>query len=117
MRIRIALIAMAAALGLAQTASAEKPFPIVVKAYEAELRSMRLPGTTNGTLSFKPCSECDYKTVRVSQNTRYEANGEIYPLADFRQALAALDDRDRTSVTVKHHLESDLITAIRVTSY
>jgi len=117
MSIRIALIAMAAALGLAQAASAESPFPIVVKAYEAELRSMRLPGSTNGTLSFKPCSDCDYMTVRVSPNTRYEANGEVYPLADFRQALAALDDRNRTSVTVKHHLESDLITVISVTSY
>lgn len=117
MRIRIALIAMLAALGLSQAASAEKPFPIVVKAYEAELRSMRLPGSTSGTLSFKACSTCEYKTVRVSPNTRYEANGEVYPLTDFVQTLAALDDRNRTSVTVKHHLESDLITAIRVTSY
>lgn len=117
MRIRIAFIVMAAVLGLAQTGAAEKPFPIVVKAYESELRSMRLPGSTNGTLSFKPCSECDYKTVRVSPNTLYEANGEAYPLADFGQALAALGNRNRTSVTVKHHLESDLITAIRVTSY
>lgn len=117
MRIRIAFIAMAAVLGLAQAAAAEKPFPIVVKAYESELRSMRLPGSTGGTLSFKPCSECDYKTVRVFPNTRYEANGEVYALADFPQALAALDNRDRTSVTVKHHLESDLITAISVTSY
>ena len=117
MRIRIVLIAMAAVLGLGQTASAEKPFPIVVKAYEAELRTMRLPGSTNGTLSFKPCSECEYMTVRVSSDTRYEANGEAYPLADFRQAVAALENRYRTAVTVKHHLESDLITAIRVTSY
>jgi hypothetical protein len=117
MRIRIALIAMAAALGLAQAAAAEQPFPIVVKAYESELRSMRLPGSTNGTVSFKTCSECDYKTVRVSSNTRYEANGKVYPLADFHQALAALENRNRTAVTVKHHLESNLITAIRVTSY
>lgn len=117
MRIGIALIAMAAVLGLAQAAIAEKPFPVVVKAYEAELRSMRLPGSTNGTLSFKPCSECDYKTVRVSPATRYEANGETYALADFRQALDSLENRRRTSVTVKHHLESDLVTAIRVNSY
>jgi hypothetical protein len=117
MRIRIAFIAMAVLLGLAQTASAERPFPVVVKAYESDLRSLRLPGSTSGTLSFKACSECDYKTVRVSPNTRYEANGEVYPLADFRQALAALDNRSRTAVTVKHHLESNLITAVRVTSY
>ena len=117
MRIRIALIAMAAVLGLAQVAVAEKPFPVVVKAYEAELRSMRLPGSSNGTLSFKPCSECDYKTVRVSSATRYEANGEVYALPEFRQALASLGNRSRTSVTVKHHLESDLITAIHVISY
>lgn len=116
MRIRLAFIALAAAAGLAQAASAQEAFPVVVKAYEAELRSMRLPGSTNGTLSFKPCSECEYKTVRVSPNTRYEANGETYHLEDFRQAVAALG-RSHTAVTVKHHLESDLITAIRVTSY
>jgi hypothetical protein len=117
MRIRIALIATAAVLGLAQAVIAEEPFPVVVKAYEAELRSMRLPGSTNGTLSFKPCSECEYKTVRVSPATRYEANGEAYALADFSQVLASLENRRRTSVTVKHHLESDLITAIHVNSY
>lgn len=116
MRIRLALIALAAAAGIAQAASAQEAFPVVVKAYEAELRSMRLPGSTSGTLSFKPCSECEYKTVRVSPNTRYEANGESYRLEDFREAVAALG-RSQTSVTVKHHLESDLITAIRVTSY
>lgn len=116
MRIRLAFIALAAATALAQVAAAQEAFPVVVKAYEAELRSMRLPGTANGTLSFKPCAECDYQTVRVSPNTRYEANGETYGLEDFREAVAALA-RSHTAVTVKHHLESDLITAIRVTSY
>lgn len=117
MRVRVALIALAAAAGLAQTSSAQEPFPVVVEAYEVDLDSMRLPANASGTLSFKPCSECEYKTVRVSAGTRYEANGEVYGLEEFRQAIAALPDRDRTAVTVKHHLESDLITAVRVTSY
>lgn len=116
MRIRTVLIALAALAGLAQLATAQQAFPVVVKAYEAKLSSMRLPGNVNGTLSFKPCSDCEYKTLRVSANTRYEADGEVYRLEDFRHELAALS-RNKTAVTVKHHLESDLITAIRVTSY
>lgn len=112
MRIRILLVALAAVSGTATGAG----FPVVIKAYEAELAGLRLPGNSNGTLSFKACSTCEYLTVRVTAATVYQADGRSYTLADFRNTLEALAD-GHTAVTVKHHLESDTITSIRVTTY
>lgn len=108
MRIRTLL---AAAL-VVMSAPAAADFEIVVEAHEVRLDHLRLPGTAGGTLSFKPCIECPWQTVRVSPNTRYEVNGRTYTLEDFRSELQNVADPESAWLTVMQHLETNTITAV-----
>jgi hypothetical protein len=108
----IRTVVMALALGLSLPAAAN--FEIVSKAHEVSLTDLRLPASTSGTLTFKPCAECDYKTVRVTARTEYEANRRRLELEDFRKQLGSIRNRRDATVTVLHHLESDTIKAVRV---
>lgn len=109
---RIRTLLAAALIGMTVPAAAD--FVTVVEAYEVQLEDLRLPGNAGGTLAFRPCEDCDYMTVRVTASTRYEANEQSFTLEAFRQELARVSDPDQQSVTVMHHLESDTITAVRV---
>ena len=119
MRIKTSLIAIFAIAGAGTAALADQSpvFPVVVKAHEVRLSGLRLPASSNGTLGFKPCNECDYETVRVTAATRYDANGQYLELEDFRNAVARITDRANAAVTVKQHLESDTITVVSVTTF
>lgn len=99
-------------IGFALPAAAD--FTVVTEAYEVALSDLRLPGTTNGTLTFRECGECDYRTIRVTAGTRYEANDETLTLEAFRKAVADLPNPSDITVTVQHHLESDTITGLQV---
>lgn len=98
-------------LGIAATAAAD--FVVVSEAYEVRLTELRLPGTVNGTLAFRECKSCDYRTIRVTSGTSYQANGESLTLEDFRKALEDVPNPSDTTVTVLHHLESDTIRAVQ----
>jgi len=110
MKIRTILFALALCLSLPAAAN----FEIVSKAHEVSLADLRLPGSTSGTLTFKPCKACDYQTVRVTAATQYEVNGSSLDLEDFRNQLGNIRNRRETTVTVLHHLESDTIKAVRI---
>lgn len=110
MRIRAILFALAMCLSLPAAAN----FEIVSKAHEVSLADLRLPGSTAGTLTFKPCRDCDYQTVRVTAATQYEVNKQSVTLEAFRNQLASIRNRRETIVTVLHHLESDTVKAVRV---
>lgn len=86
---------------------------VVTRAHEVSLADLRLPQSTSGTLTFKPCEECDYKTIRVTRATQYATNEQVLELADFRRETGKIADRQRVAVTVLHHLGSDTITAVR----
>jgi biopolymer transport protein ExbD len=103
---------MVLALGLSLPAVAG--FEVVSKAHEVSLADLRLPGSTSGTLTFKACEQCDYKTIRVTAATQYQVNRRSVGLEDFRKQLGNITNRRETTVTVLHHLESDTIKAIRV---
>ena len=105
-------VLFALVLGLSLPAAAS--FEIVSKAHEVSLTDLRLPGSTSGTLTFKPCNKCDYKTVRVTTQTQYETNRRRLELEDFRKQLGSIRNRQDVTVTVLHHLESDTIKAVRV---
>lgn len=108
----VRMMILALACGFSVPAAAN--FQIVSKAHEVSLADLRLPGSTSGTLTFKPCSDCDYRTVRVTAATQYEVNGSAVPLEDFRKQLGNIRDRREETVTVLHHLESDTIKAVRI---
>ena len=99
-------------VSLCLTAAAD--FVVVSKAYELSLADVRLPTTPSGSVTFKECKSCDYHTVRVTAETRYEVDAQALTLQEFRKSIAQLTDPADVPVTVLHHLESGTVKAIRV---
>jgi len=100
-------------LALALPAAAE--FRTVQRAYEVRLAEMRLPQNEVGTISYKACNNCEFQTTRVNAETSWILNGQSVSLVKFRESIAAVEDRDKKSVTVLHHLAKDRITKVTVT--
>ncbi len=90
-------------------------FTTITRAYEAPLSDFRAPTSQNGIVEFKECSECKLLTIRVTPGTRYVLNNQNVSLTDFRAWLSTVRDRDRETVIVEHHLESDVATAVSIT--
>ena len=89
-------------------------FRTITEAYEVDLSDLRLPGSENGTLTFKQCSDCESQTLRVTGKTRYLINDRDFALAEFKEQLKHVRNRKDRNVSVLHHLESDTIKAIEV---
>jgi biopolymer transport protein ExbD len=109
---KLKVLITAALLCLALPAAAE--FKIVQDAYEIALSDLRLPRNESGTLAFKECESCDFMTVRVGADTRYQINGKAVPLKEFRAAMAKVVDRDNEAVTVLRHVKRNQVTAVSV---
>ncbi len=99
-------------LGLSLAAAAD--FRTITEAYEVNLSDLRLPGSENGTLTFKQCSDCEAQTLRVTSKTRYLINDRDFALAEFKEQLKGVRNRKDQNVAVLHHLESNTIKAIKV---
>ncbi len=99
-------------LGLSLAAAAD--FRTITEAYEVDLSDLRLPGSENGTLTFKQCSDCEAQTLRVTGETRYVINDRDFTLAEFKEQLKDVRNRKDQIVSVLHHLESNTIKAIKV---
>lgn len=109
---RLNLVIAVTLLWLALPAAAD--FTTVEQAYEVALSNVRLPQSESGTIAFKTCDSCDYRTERVAPETRYLVNGRAMPLQKFRIALSRVADRDAEAVTVLHHLKDDRVTEVSV---
>lgn len=110
MKIKTLVMATLLCLGLAMTAQAQ----VISQAYEVALSDFSAPATANGGVSFKQCGSCDRQIVRVTAGTRYAINNRTVRLEDFRRAVSQASNRDKTWVTVLHHLESDTIESLDV---
>ncbi len=99
-------------LGLSLAATAD--FRTITEAYEVYLSDLRLPGSENGTLTFKQCSDCEAQTVRVTGKTRYLINDRDIALAEFKEQLKDVRKQKNQNVSVLHHLESNTIKAVMV---
>jgi len=99
-------------LGLSLAVAAD--FKTVTEAYEVDLSDLRLPGSENGTLTFKRCSDCEVQTLRVTSKTRYLINDRDFALAEFKEQLKRVRNRNDQNVAVLHHLESNTIKAVKV---
>ena len=108
----IKFFVLAAFLLAGQTAMAD--FKTVTRANEVRLNEFRLPASLNGIASFKACGACGMQTVNVNAATRYRINNEFVSLVEMRRSLAVVSNRDRRTIIVMHHLESDLITQISI---
>ncbi len=109
---RIGKLLVLVLLGLSLAAAAD--FRTITEAYEVVLSDLRLPGSENGTLTFKQCSDCEVQTLRVTSKTRYVVNDRDFALAEFKDQLKHIRNRKDLSVAVLHHLESNTIKAIKV---
>lgn len=110
MKFKVFAIAIALVLALPAVAQMRT----IQLAHEVALNELRLPGTESGTIGFKPCEDCDYRTERVSPETTYLVNDKRVSLKDFTDALSRVNDRDGTFITVLHHLERDVVTSVWV---
>jgi hypothetical protein len=111
---KIKLILSALILGLALPVAAE--FKTVSRAHEVSLSDFRAPTTLNGGLTFKGCAECDSLSVSVTPNTRFVVNGKTLSLDEFRSAVSRVDNREAATIIVLHHLESDTIVSVSLST-
>jgi len=100
-------------LGLSISAAAE--FITIERAYEVPLSLLRIPASTSGTVFFRECAECEEVRAPVTDNTEFLVNGQAVKLKDLRKNLFKIRDRESEIVIVRRHLESNTITAIKVT--
>ena len=108
MRVYVVLALMALSLPVAAD------FRTVTQAHEVELSDLRLPGNVHGTLGFRSCVDCESQTVRVNGDTRYVLNGRTVSLGKFKAVLAKNRRNRDVAVTVLHHLESNVVTGVKV---
>jgi hypothetical protein len=99
-------------LGLSLSAAAD--LTTITAAYEVAVSDLRLPGSENGTLTFRRCPSCEAQTLRVTSKTRYVVNDRGVVLAEFKNQLRRVRNRNTVAATVMHHLESNTITAVSV---
>ena len=84
------------------------------QAYEVALSQIRLPRNTNGTIAFRECNECEFKTKRVSAQTSYLLDGRAVKLEKFRSAMKRVQDRENEAVTILYHLKENRVTTVSV---
>ena len=90
-------------------------FTTVELAYEVKLSDLRIPVSSTELLMFRECADCEPKTVRMTRETRFVVNGKAVELKEFRRRVSHVRNRASETVIVRHHLESDTITVIKVT--
>jgi hypothetical protein len=110
MKTRI-LIAIAT-LVLAIPAYAE--FTLITKGAEVALSDVRLPRNDGGTISFRPCRQCDYETKRVARDAVWLLNGKSVSLEVFRKQLENVANPQERAVTVTRHLKSNRVTKVSI---
>ena len=86
----------------------------VARAYEVELSGFEAPQTPNSLVAFKACAGCDAQYLRVTPKTTYIINRQATGLRDFLKTLAAARKKQRETVIVMHHLESDTISSLSI---
>lgn len=111
MHIRIILAAIL--VGTGSLASAD--FRTIEQAYEVPLSLLRVPASTSGTVVFRECVECELFQVPATGNTEFLIDGKPVLLKDFRKVLFKIRDRESKTITVRRNLQSNTITAIKVT--
>ena len=110
MKLKVLITALLLSLALPAAADMN----IVQEAYEVALSNMRLPRAQNGTIAFKECEKCEYRRLRVGDDTQYRIDNKAVSLKAFREALSLVEDRGTQPVTVLHHLERNQVTAVSV---
>ena len=86
----------------------------ITEVYEVDMADVRLPTIEGGTVSFKTCDECEFRTLRVRGGARFVLNGKDVTLKKFTMAVSNVTNREDLIIDVFHHLESNTVTALMV---
>jgi hypothetical protein len=109
MTIRKTLIATLLLLGA--------PAFALIDAVELSPDNIILPGTTNGTMTFKPCvGKCDqdHKRARLTADTRFVVEGRAVKFEEFRRNHAALRRSKDSYALVSYDTETNTVTTIEI---
>ncbi len=91
---------------------------LVESAYELSLGDVTMPGSTAGSVIFRPCETCDTVSLRVSSTTRYFLGNRGVALADFLSAVDELRKQNganaQSPVTVFYGIQNRQVTRISV---
>jgi hypothetical protein len=91
---------------------------LVEGAYELSLEGTIMPGSTAGSIIFRPCEACDTVSLRVGSGTQYSLDNRPLALTDFLAGVDDIRNRDgaaeRTSMTVYYSLQNEQVTRISV---
>ena len=61
------------------------------RAFALTLPGVKLPAADAGTVSFKTCADCVYRTHRTMAATVYQANGRSLPLLEFLSVVEGIE--------------------------
>jgi hypothetical protein len=98
------MITLALLLSLA-TGAAARTIEELERGVELTLPNVKLPTATSGTVSFKTCGDCAYRTHRTMDVTVYAANGRALPLPEFLRVVEEIYERPGTA-------ENDAVVAV-----
>ncbi len=90
---------------------------ITIDAIEMSPANIILPGSANGTMTFKPCDgvcEDEYKRARLTENTKYTVNGKRVKFSEFRREFANIKMDSKSYALVLHATETNTIKSIDI---
>jgi hypothetical protein len=108
-----------AVLALLAFRLAEADLVTLVDAVELSPSNIILPGTLNGTVTFKPCAgECDkpHRRARLTQATEFFVQDRKVKYADFQAAMAGIRTAEHAYGLISVDMQSLTITSIRISS-
>jgi hypothetical protein len=89
----------------------------LVEAVELTPSNVIMPGSVNGTVTFRPCAgECDkeHRRARLTPETEFYVDGKKVKFDVFLDSMAALRGDDETYALVSVDLENNTITSFRL---
>ena len=90
-------------------------------AYELRLAEVSLPGSLDGSVIFRACSDCRTTALRITQTTLFEVDGQRVDLKSLNEAAKALRGRRGegagTAVYIFFNIDSRLVTRLVLDSF
>ncbi len=116
--IRKMILVVAGLVFVSSSASAYRVLEQIEDSYELPLMAVELPRSANGTVVFQACEECRTIALRVTNETRYVANGAPIELEELRELAATVrtsaEGRDRAAIYITYEIASLRVNRIRL---
>lgn len=105
------------ALTCCAPALAEFELVTLINAVETSPANIILPATTNGMMTYRPCSEeCDeeYERARLTESTSFSVEGKAVKFEDFRQVYAEIKNLEGSYALVSVDTKLGTVTNINL---